>query len=124
MLDKEILYKLKKQTEKDIEKLSLKPELNPEDHRNLKNALTSHAMLESACEECESSEMEKEGSGRRMRNPFNGRYMSSYGSYGYDGMRSGHSIRDRAVERLERMMDETNSDYERQEIARMIEKIK
>lgn len=121
MLDKEALYKLKKQIEKDIENLSIRPELTPDDHKRLKDALTSYAMIEAECEKCEYDDRDREGSGRRMRNPMNGRYISSYG---YDGMRSGHSIRDRAVDRLERMMDETNSDYERQEISHLIDKIR
>lgn len=121
MLEKETLNKLKKKIEKDIENLSMKSDLTPDDHKRLKDALTSHAMIESECEKCENDENNREGSGRRMRNSINGRYMSSYG---YDGVRSGHSIRDRAVDRLERMMEEANSEYERQEISHLIDKIR
>ena len=55
--------------------------------------------------------------------------MSSYGminpSYGnYDYGYSGHSIHDRAVAKLEQMMPEATTEYERQEISRMIDRIK
>lgn len=55
----------------------------------------------------------------RGRNPMNGRYVSrDYGG------RSGHSIKDRMIDQLERMMDQAGSEYERQEIMRQIEKIR
>lgn len=44
-----------------------------------------------------------------------GRYMGR----GY----SGHSINDRIIDRLEHMMDEADSDYERQTIAKYIDKL-
>lgn len=37
---------------------------------------------------------------------------------------SGHSIKDRAIDKLERMMDEANSEYERESIRRMISQIR
>lgn len=56
----------------------------------------------------------------------------SYGNYNgnYSGTRrdmrtgrySGHSINDRIIDKLERMMDEADSDYERQEISNWIAK--
>ena len=51
---------------------------------------------------------------RRGRSPITGRYVS----------RSGHSIQDRAISKLERMMDETSSGYEREELGRLIEGIR
>lgn len=53
------------------------------------------------------------------RNPMTGRYTNSY-NRGY----SGHSIQDRMVDKLERMMDEANSEYERNTIAEWIERLK
>lgn len=137
MLDKEVLKKLKKITENDIEKLSTKTNLTPEEHRSLKDALINLAMLE---EECQKSMYEEEGSGysmgrsyypasmgmaydegysgRRMRSPSTGRYMGmNYPSH------SGHSINDRVIDKLERMMDEADNDYERQTIAGYIAKL-
>lgn len=55
----------------------------------------------------------------RGRSPRTGRYVSrDDGSY--DMGRSGHSIRDRVIDKLERMMDEASSDYERQTIRNYI----
>lgn len=48
---------------------------------------------------------------------------SSYDHNTYDDGRSGHSIQDRMVDRLESMMDEAASDYERQTITEWIEKL-
>lgn len=53
------------------------------------------------------------------RNPMTSRYTNSY-NRGY----SGHSIQDRMVDKLERMMDEANSEYERNTIAEWIERLK
>lgn len=52
----------------------------------------------------------------------NGRSYGPY--YGADRRYSRHSINDRAVACLERMMDEASSDYERQEVHRFIEMIR
>lgn len=136
MLDKEVLKRLKKITENDIEKLSNKQNLTPDEHRSLKDALINMAMLE---EECQKAMYDEEGSGyrgysmsrsypysmgmqydegysgRRMRSPSTGRYMGR----GY----SGHSINDRIISTLEHMMDEADGDYERQTIAKYIEKL-
>lgn len=122
MVDKDVLEKLKKLTEKDIEKLSTKLELTPEEHRSLKNALASRAMIEAEYNKLMSTDYENEASGRRMRNPMTGRYTPSYGYY--DNGYSGHSIRDRAVAKLEQMMGEATNDYERHEITQMIERIR
>lgn len=129
-MDKEICKKLKKLVEKDIEKLSAKPELTPAEHCVLKDALTSHAMLEAECEKAEYEDYDNEGSGRRMRSSMTGRYMSSYGmthpSYGnYDYSYSGHSIQDRAIAILEReLAPKTTNDFERQEVSHMIDVIR
>lgn len=128
-MEKEVCKKLKKLVEKDIEKLSAKPELTPAEHVTLKDALTSHAMLEAECDKAEYEEYDKEGSGRRMRSSMTGRYMSSYGMYnpshGYEYSPSGHSIQDRAVAILERELPpETMNDFERQEVSRMINMIR
>lgn len=111
MFDKEILKKLKKLTEKDIERLSNMTELTPDEHRNLKNALTSHTMLEAECDKLEYEDYDKEMSGRRIRGHYD---------YGH----SGHSIHDRAISRLEQMMPEATTEYERQEISGMIDKLR
>lgn len=57
----------------------------------------------------------------RGRSPVTGRYVSRDGSYMH-GV-SGHSIKDRMISRLEHMMDETDSEYERKEISDYIRKL-
>lgn len=56
----------------------------------------------------------------RGRSPVTGRYVSR----DYESGRSGHSIKDRMIDQLERMMDQAGSEYERQEILREIEKMR
>lgn len=54
-----------------------------------------------------------EGSYARGRSPMTGRYVSrSRGPY--DMGHSGHSIKDRMIDRLETMMDDAKTEYERQ----------
>ncbi len=63
-------------------------------------------------------------SGRRGRSPVTGRYISRNGrSMRGENGNSGHSIKDRMISRLEHMMDETDSDYERDEISSYIRKL-
>lgn len=51
-------------------------------------------------------------------------YMETAPMYYRDGGYSRHSINDRAVACLEQMMDETGSDYERQQVHKFIEMIR
>ena len=93
----------------------------------LKNA-TDSACLLMKLEELQMGEFDDEGysesynhgrSYRRGRSPRTGRYVSM-------GMNDGvsrHSINDRIVSKLEHMMDESGSDYERSVIAGWIDKI-
>lgn len=137
MLDKEVLKKLKKITENDIEKLSAKTNLTPEEHRSLKDALINLAMLE---EECQKLMYDEDGSGYSMSRPYypasmgmqydegySGRRMRSHSTGRYTGTSyrgySGHSINDRIIDKLEHMMDEADNDYERQTIAKYIDKL-
>ena len=55
-----------------------------------------------------------------------GRYVSRDGRYNdsYDRGYSGHSIGDRAVDRLEKMMDDAGSEFERETIKRYISMIR
>ena len=67
---------------------------------------------------------------RRGRSPVTGRYISrgmdDYSgrnrSY-YDGYNSGHSIKDRMVARLESMMDEAQTEHERQTVSEWINRL-
>lgn len=67
-----------------------------------------------------------ETSYERGRSPMTGRYVSRDGRYNdsYDRGYSGHSIGDRAVDRLEKMMDDAGSDFERDTIKRYISMIR
>lgn len=142
MLDKETIKKLLKVTEKDIETLSNKASLTPDEHRSLKSALINKAMLEEECNKMMYDEKGMSGypysyaaqehpamayeegySGRRMPR-MNTSYGMNNGSYGMYRGYSGHSIQDRMIACLEKMMDETDSEYERQTVARYIEKLK
>lgn len=57
---------------------------------------------------------------RRGRNPVNGQYVSR----DYMNGRSGHSINDRMIAKLEEMVDQAPNEYERQQILRQIEKMR
>lgn len=57
-------------------------------------------------------------SGNRGRSPMTGRYVSREARPNR-GM-SGHSIKDRMISKLEQMMDETSSEYEKEEITKYI----
>lgn len=60
-------------------------------------------------------------SSARGRDPMNGRYVSRDSSY--NRRYSGHSIKDRMVDRLESMMDDAQTDYEKSLITQWIERI-
>ena len=59
-------------------------------------------------------------SGRRGRSPMTGRFVSRDGRSMRSNGNSGHSIKDRAISRIEQMMDEAGSDYEREELSSII----
>lgn len=50
-------------------------------------------------------------------------YGYSYGDEHHDHMASTHSVKDQAIQRLEALMDQAGSDYERQQVMEMIKKI-
>lgn len=145
MLDKmrEFERVLEKDLREEVDKIIEAGTISPTDAKTMTDAVC--LMLKT--KEYENYLMESEMTGysgamdgdrsyRRERNPMNGRYVSnasmphswspnSYnyqmnGSYGY----SGHSIRDRAIAKLENMMSEAGSDYERQVISGMIDDLR
>lgn len=127
----ECLKKLQATVEKELEKLSQKNELSV----NEIDAATKALELLEKIRECSDMEMDDPSySEARYRSPRTGRFVSrdgasrmntSYGNYGRygDGNMSHHSIKDRAVAKLEHMMDEADSDYERSMISKMISRI-
>lgn len=114
------LDKLKDKVVKELEKFNAKPDMNPTDLKTITDAM---CLLEKI-QKVQNGGMDDEysegmhgsyrGSYGRMRSPRTGRYMSGY---------SGHSINDRIVDKLERMMDEAGSDYEREVISTWIKKV-
>ena len=65
-------------------------------------------------------------SGRRMRSPSTGRYMSGNNTRSYgmpDPGYSGHSIKDRMVAKLEEMYDEAKTEHERQIVDEWINRL-
>lgn len=57
----------------------------------------------------------------RGRDMNTGRYMSRGSSY--DDGRSMHSVKDQAIQRLEQLMDSAQSDFERDQVRKMIEAV-
>lgn len=133
MIGREVLEKLEKALERDLEKLFSKGELTPVDWEAVKKAMCIANMIESykngeSYDEEGSSygmgmrrsygrpEEDWGMSGERGRSPVTGRYISR----GY----SGHSIEDRMIMALEQQMDGASSDYERQMIEKEIKRIR
>lgn len=122
-----VMEELKKLVTKELEKMIEKGTMSPTE---LKVAMDAVCLLEKIGrveymdnyeDEGYSGEdwpMGRNGSYMRGRSPRTGRYMSRGGSY--DMERSGHSIKDRIIDKLERMMDESSSEYERQTIRNYI----
>lgn len=103
----------------DIEKILKKPELTPTDYKALTDAYCLLEKLQNVeFDDDGYSESYSHGrSYRRGRSPRTGRYVSMS-----DGV-SRHSINDRIVDKLERMMDDSGSEYERSVISGWIDKI-
>lgn len=122
-----VMEELKKLVTKELEKMIEKGTMSPTE---LKVAMDAVCLIEKIDHVEYMENYEDEGysgedwsrghnsSYMRGRSPSTGRYMSRGGSY--DMERSGHSIKDRVIDKLERMMDESSSDYERQTIRNYI----
>lgn len=114
----EALNSLYDLVELELKKISKKETLTVPDI----DAATKAVCLLEKIQNLQNGSIDDGYSGRRSRSSVTGRFMSSNGRYrnGY----SGHSIKDRMVDKLESMMDEAGSDYERQTIAEWISKIR
>ena len=153
-MEKTYITKLSDLVEKELDQLSSKASLNPTEVCSAKEAVDLLKKMKEYKEMCEEEEMgysERSMRGRgysyttpEMYNmypmmagnpyPMNGYQMdndsrrinSSYGrgTWNATGQYSGHSVKDRMIDRLERMMDEAKSDYERQEIMNEINRIR
>ena len=111
----EVLDELKELALAELKKLVKKDSLNPAEV----DAATKTVCLIEKIDKIQNGSYDSEEgySNRRGRNPVNGRYMSMTRGY------SGHSIKDRMVSKLEAMMDEARSDYEREAIEEWIRKL-
>ena len=111
----EVLMELEDLVVVELKKLVKKEALTPVEIENATKAL---CLLEKIRNLQNGSDYREEGySGKRVRNPMNGQYMSMRSGY------SGHSIKDRIIDKLESMMDEARSEYEREVISEWIAKV-
>lgn len=115
-----VLEKLEENITEELEKLVKKPELNPAEIKAATDAmclLEKIQKVQNGMDEDYSEAYERNGSYRRGRSMRTGRYVSN--SPGY----SRHSIHDRIVDNLEKMMDSAGSEYERNVLAGWIAKV-
>ena len=115
-----VLEKLEESVTEELEKLVKKAELNPAE---IKSATDAVCLLEkiqkvrNGTDDFYSESYDRNGSYARGRSMRTGRYVSN--SPGY----SRHSIHDRIVDNLEKMMDSAGSEYERNVLAGWIAKV-
>ena len=110
------LEDLERMVGSELEKLAKKPELNPAE---IKNATDAVCLLEKIQKVKAMSEEEDEYSERMSERGRGMRYSRASMRRGY----SRHSINDRIVDKLERMMDDASSDYERSVLSGWIAKV-
>lgn len=146
------MKKLLEITETNLEEMCKKPSPTPAETKACKDGMELRAMLKCEIEECNAKEHGEEYSGYRafprhysmtaygmhdgysgypgQPRDWNGPYASGMPyddgrrSYGEDRGYSRHSIGDRAVEKLEHLMDTTGSAYEKEELRKFIGMIK
>lgn len=128
-MDYKTLDELNEMIEKELKKLVTKGDLSPSELEAAEKAVCLMEKIIMLREGGYSQDMRypiHDGSFERGRSPRTGRYVSRDGRY-YDPYSmgySGHSIEDRAIDRLERMMDDASSEYERDCIKRYISLIR
>lgn len=102
---------LKGKTEETFKFYAEKEHWTPEDLEALKNATKAFDKMQTIQMNMGIWENMKEG-----------RYMSREVPMYHDG-RSTHSVKDQAIQRLENLMDAAQSDYEREQVRKMIEAV-
>lgn len=134
---------LEKDLKEELQKVNSAGTIDPNEVKTITDAVKLMVKLKEYEAWCD-GEMNGRSYGdysyRRGRNPMNGQYVSRGHDYGrmsyngpyespmwgngsrasYDMGYSGHSINDRMIARLEQMMDEADSDFERQKIQEAI----
>ena len=127
----ETLDELEKKLREELKKMAKKPDISPVEVDNANKAMcliTKIREFEDADSGYSNGAYSRNSYTRRS--PRTGRYVSydegdAYGrrmqmaNRGY----SGHSINDRMIDKLESMMDETGSEYERQTIGEWINRL-
>lgn len=150
-MENKALMELKESIEREIKKVTKKADITPGELDNMNKALCAMESIKRI--ESMDGGMDGEQSGRsygryyrdgyrdgyardesyrRGRSEVTGRYISrddaphmESGRYrSRDDGYSGHSINDRMVDQLERMMDEAQNDYEREQVQGWIEKLR
>ena len=135
-MEKEYMKRLSQLIEMELDQLSTKGSLSPSEVCAAKEAVELLKEMKEYKEMCDDEMGYSERSGRGRMYSYNPD-MYGYGWYAMDGGRynnrqysmdrgqySGHSIKDRMIDRLERMVDEAQSEYERKEIMNEIAKLK
>ena len=149
-MEMESMKKLKATVEKCLEELSKKSDLNPAETKAALDGMELRELIQCEIDNCKAKDdaekFDKGYSGHDR--PYREYYITSYGRpvqvsypdwnnmsmrnmprwdedhserrHGY----SRHSIGDRVVEKLEHMMDQTDSDYERQELHKFIRMVR
>lgn len=129
----DVLTKLGDLVNREIDKVVAKGSMSPSELEIAKKAVC----LLKEIKECEALDTDNmhgysERSYRRGRNPMTGQYESRgyvdydqpYSTVYHDGTGySGHSIKDRMISRLEGMMDEAKTDYERKTVEDFIHRL-
>lgn len=150
-MGKAYMQKLSELIEKELDQLSVKGTLSPTELDSAKKAMELLKCMEEYTMMCEGkNSMDEMYSGRMHMGSYGRSYTGprevydpmwderSYGHYSMNdnsygrgnwnanvtGQYSSHSIRDRMIDKLERMMDDAKTDYERQEIRNEIMRIR
>jgi hypothetical protein len=130
---------LEKNLKEELDKINQAGTISPTDIKTVEDAVCLMLKIKEY-DEWEDGQGYSNGEGnysyRRGRNSMNGRYMSRdpylngysgrpHGrmTYAYDRGYSGHSIKDRMVDKLESMYDEAQTEHERQMIDEWISRI-
>lgn len=124
----QVLESLKKQVVKNLESITMKNDMSPAE---LKTATEAVCLLKEIQQVEYMDDYSKEDEGysgySRSHYPSRSSYddmRRSYGgmsSYDYDRGRSGHSVNDRMIDSLERLLDGAKTEYERETIMKTIE---
>ena len=115
-----VLENLEDSVSSELEKLAKKGELNPAEIKNATDALCLLAKIKMV-EDGDYSDEEYSEADRSYRGSYaRGR---SYRNRRYSNGSSRHSINDRIVDQLERMMDSAGSEYERNVLSGWIAKV-